>query len=150
MTTRRDVILAAPALAVAATVPGLAAAIPTAPRPPRILLVEDEDAVRGVAAKLLRARGYDVIEAANGREALRVVVGLHGLNMMICDTVLPDMGAVEMLRIARPWMGPIPVMFISNYAEGDFPSIPEGVTFVPKPIDIKTISAGVRDAIGKA
>src|SRR5206468_18355 len=58
----------------------------------RILFVEDEDAVRGVAARLLRARGYEVIEAASGEEALELAESHAGeIDLMISDVVMPGM-----------------------------------------------------------
>jgi two-component system cell cycle sensor histidine kinase/response regulator CckA len=81
----------------------------------RILFVEDEDAVRGVAAKLLRARGYEVIEAASGEEALVLAEGLAGtIDLMISDVVMPGMQGPDLLKQARGYLGAAPVMFISG------------------------------------
>jgi two-component system cell cycle sensor histidine kinase/response regulator CckA len=112
------------------------AEVPAAPKRPaardlsgagRILFVEDEDAVRGVAAKLLRARGYEVIEAASGEEALEIAETHAGMiDLMISDVVMPGMQGPELLRQARAYLGAAPVMFISGYAESEFSDLLEG------------------------
>ena len=120
----------------------------------RILFVEDEDAVRGVAAKLLRARGYEVIEAASGEEAL-VLAETHAgeIDLMISDVVMPGMQGPDLLKQARGFLGSAPVMFISGYAESEFSDLLEGetnVSFLPKPIDIKTLAERVKQELQKA
>jgi two-component system cell cycle sensor histidine kinase/response regulator CckA len=120
----------------------------------RILFVEDEDAVRGVAAKLLRARGYEVIEAASGEEALALAeVHAGTIDLMISDVVMPGMQGPDLLKQARGYLGAAPVMFISGYAESEFSDLLEGeanVSFLPKPIDIKTLAERVKQELQKA
>ncbi|CAN7594005.1 response regulator [Phenylobacterium sp. LjRoot225] len=120
----------------------------------RILFVEDEDAVRGVAAKLLRARGYEVIEAASGEEALELAETHAGtIDLMISDVVMPGMQGPDLLKAARRYLGEAPVMFISGYAESEFSDLLEGeanISFLPKPIDIKTLAERVKQELGKA
>ncbi|MET0274897.1 MAG: cell cycle histidine kinase CckA [Phenylobacterium sp.] len=120
----------------------------------RILFVEDEDAVRGVAAKLLRARGYEVIEAASGEEALELAEAHAGsIDLMISDVVMPGMQGPDLLKQARIYLGSAPVMFISGYAESEFSDLLEGetnVSFLPKPIDIKTLAERVKQELQKA
>jgi two-component system cell cycle sensor histidine kinase/response regulator CckA len=117
----------------------------------RILFVEDEDAVRSVAAKLLRARGYEVIEAASGEEALDLARAHAGeIDLMISDVVMPGMQGTELLRAARDYLGGAPVMFISGYAEAEFSNLLEGetnVSFLAKPIDIKTLAERVKQEL---
>ncbi len=141
------------------------AAAPVAPAPKRpvardlsgagrILFVEDEDAVRGVAAKLLRARGYEVIEAASGEEALELAeIHAGEIDLMISDVVMPGMQGPDLLKQARAFLGSAPVMFISGYAESEFSDLLEGetnVSFLPKPIDIKTLAERVKQELQKA
>ena len=120
----------------------------------RILFVEDEDAVRGVAAKLLRARGYEVIEAASGEEALELAEFHAGkIDLMISDVVMPGMQGPDLLKQARAYLAGAPVMFISGYAESEFSDLLEGeanVSFLPKPIDIKTLAERVKQELQKA
>ena len=138
-------------------------AAPVAPKRPaardlsgagRILFVEDEDAVRGVAAKLLRARGYEVIEAASGEEALEYAQAHAGeIDLMISDVVMPGMQGPDLLKQARQYLGAAPVMFISGYAESEFSDLLEGernVSFLPKPIDIKTLAERVKQELQNA
>jgi len=114
----------------------------------RILFVEDEDAVRGVAAKLLRARGYEVIEAGSGEEALELAEQHAGqIDLMISDVVMPGMQGPDLLKHAKVYLNGAPVMFISGYAESEFSDLLEGetnVSFLPKPIDIKTLAERVK------
>ncbi|WP_436015355.1 cell cycle histidine kinase CckA [Phenylobacterium sp. LjRoot219] len=145
--------------------PAMAAAAPAPAQPKRavardlsgagrILFVEDEDAVRGVAAKLLRARGYEVIEAASGEEALELAEAHAGeIDLMISDVVMPGMQGPDLLKAARCYLGEAPVMFISGYAESEFSDLLEGetnVSFLPKPIDIKTLAERVKQELQKA
>ncbi len=120
----------------------------------RILFVEDEDAVRGVAAKLLRARGYEVIEAASGEEALELAEQHAGsIDLMISDVVMPGMQGPELLKQARVFLSGAPVMFISGYAEAEFSNLLEGeenISFLPKPIDIKMLAERVKQELQKA
>ena len=120
----------------------------------RILFVEDEDAVRGVAARLLRARGYEVIEAADGEEALALAEENAGtIDLLISDVIMPGLDGPSLLKKARQYLGSAPVMFISGYAEAEFSDILEGesgVTFLPKPIDIKSLAERVKQQLQAA
>ncbi|MGH7024359.1 MAG: hybrid sensor histidine kinase/response regulator [Caulobacteraceae bacterium] len=114
----------------------------------RILFVEDEPSVRGIAARLLRARGYEVIEAADGEEALALAQAhAGGIDLMISDVIMPGMDGPALMKAARPFIGEAPVMFISGYAEAEFSDLLEGeagVSFLPKPLDIKTLAERVK------
>ena len=140
---------------------------PPAPAPPkgraaardlsgvgRILFVEDEDAVRKVAARLLKARGYEVIEAADGEEALIIAEENAGqIDLMISDVIMPGLDGPHLLKAARPYLAGAPVMFISGYAEAEFSKVlegEEGVSFLPKPIDITVLAERVKQALQRA
>ncbi len=120
----------------------------------RILFVEDEDAVRTVAARLLRARGYEVIEAADGEEALVLAEEHAGqIDLLISDVIMPGMDGPTLLKKARGFLGDAPVMFISGYAEAEFSDLLEDepdVTFLPKPLDIKTLAERVKQQLQAA
>ena len=117
----------------------------------RILFVEDEAAVRGIAARLLRQRGYEVIEAADGEEALALAEEWAGqIDMMISDVIMPGLDGPSLLKKARQYLGDAPVMFISGYAESDFSDLLQdetGVSFLPKPLDIKTLAERVKQEL---
>jgi len=117
----------------------------------RILFVEDEAAVRGIAARLLRQRGYEVIEAEDGEQALELAE-LHAgtIDMMISDVIMPGLDGPALLKKARPFLGDAPVLFISGYAESDFSDLLQdevGVSFLPKPLDIKTLAERVKQEL---
>jgi two-component system, cell cycle sensor histidine kinase and response regulator CckA len=120
----------------------------------RILFVEDEDAVRGVAARLLRARGYEVIEAGDGEEALILAEEYAGkIDLLISDVIMPGIDGPTLLKKARGYLGTAQVMFISGYAEAEFSDLLEdepGVTFLPKPLDIKTLAERVKQQLQAA
>jgi two-component system cell cycle sensor histidine kinase/response regulator CckA len=137
------------------------AATPAKPKPARdlsgvgrILFVEDEDAVRIVAARLLRARGYEVIEAADGEEALALCEQHAGeIDLLISDVIMPGLDGPTLLKKARGFLGDAQVLFISGYAEAEFSDLlegEEGVTFLPKPIDIKVLAERVKQQLQAA
>jgi two-component system cell cycle sensor histidine kinase/response regulator CckA len=117
----------------------------------RILFVEDEQIVRGIAAQLLRQRGYEVLEAADGEEALDIIEAEDGkFDLLISDVIMPGLDGPSMLKKARPLIGDVPVMFISGYAESEFSDLLEeekNVSFLPKPLDIKTLAERVKEQL---
>jgi two-component system cell cycle sensor histidine kinase/response regulator CckA len=114
----------------------------------RILLVEDEPLVRGIAARLLRTRGYEVLEAADGEAALDICQEQDGrIDLMISDVIMPGIDGPTLLKAARPYLRDAPIMFISGYAEAEFSDVLEGeagVTFLAKPLDIMTLAEQVK------
>ncbi|GGZ33751.1 cell cycle histidine kinase CckA [Asticcacaulis endophyticus] len=117
----------------------------------RILFVEDEDIVRGIAARLLRQRGYEVLEAADGEEALEIIEAENGrFDLLISDVIMPGLDGPSMLKRARPLLGNVPVMFISGYAEAEFSDLLDNeanISFLPKPLDIKTLAERVKEQL---
>ena len=84
----------------------------------RILLIEDEEAVRDLASTVLRRVGYDVHEARSGSEGLGLVEARDGaFDLVLSDVVMPGMGGPELARAIRArWPG-IGVILMSGYAE---------------------------------
>jgi PAS domain S-box-containing protein len=93
----------------------------TAPRAGRtetILLVEDDDAVRAVAMRMLVAAGFRVIPARHGAEALlRISESATPVDLLLSDAVMPQMGGVELLRAAESFRPGIAAVLMSGYTD---------------------------------
>ncbi|WP_284177349.1 cell cycle histidine kinase CckA [Rhabdaerophilum sp. SD176] len=119
-----------------------------------ILLVEDEDAVRGFGARALRSRGYTVIEAQSGVDALEQVGdAIESIDLVVSDVVMPEMDGPTLLRELRARKPDLKVIFVSGYAEEAFrKNLPEGqqFDFLPKPFGLKQLIETVKGVMGSA
>jgi two-component system, cell cycle sensor histidine kinase and response regulator CckA len=114
----------------------------------RILLVEDEDGVRTIAAKLLMQRGYQVTAAADGEEALEILEeDPEGFDLVLSDVVMPGLDGPGLLKAAKPYLGRARVVFMSGYAEQDFAKTLEderSISFLPKPFTLAQLAERVK------
>ena len=86
-----------------------------------ILLVEDEDGLRSLNARGLRSRGYSVIEAANGIEAMEALEQKNGaVDLVVSDVVMPEMDGPTLLKAMRERNPDLKIIFVSGYAEDAF------------------------------
>jgi CheY-like chemotaxis protein len=117
-----------------------------------ILVLEDDISVRHISVRLLRGLGYEVIEAANGNDARRLLSenGGRKVDLLLTDLVMPQVSGrrfADSLRTAHP---NIKVLFISGYLEeslqpGD--RCEPGMFFLPKPFDSEQLATKVREAL---
>jgi len=80
---------------------------------PRILVVDDDQVLRGALRIVLEAAGYDVIEAADGDAALRVF-GEHGADLVLQDIFLPERDGLEVIRALRAAIPPPTIVAMSG------------------------------------
>ncbi len=115
-----------------------------------ILLVEDEEAVRAFGARALTTRGYTVLEAASGLEALEIVEKNPGrIDLVVSDVVMPEMDGPTMFGELRKRGVMAKVIFVSGYAEDAFAkNLPDGgdFGFLPKPFSLKQLIEAVKGA----
>ncbi len=118
-----------------------------------VLLVEDEDAVRAVNSRALSARGYTVLQAASGVEALAIVDDHPGtIDLVVSDVVMPEMDGPTLLGELRKRHSDLKIVFVSGYAEDAFAKhLPDGETFrfLPKPFSLKQLVETVKNAISE-
>jgi two-component system cell cycle sensor histidine kinase/response regulator CckA len=116
-----------------------------------ILLVEDEDGLRSLNARGLRSRGYSVIEAANGIEALEAFDEKNGaIDLVVSDVVMPEMDGPALLREMRKRNPDLRIIFVSGYAEEAFDkSLPENeqFAFLAKPFALSALVAKVKETM---
>jgi two-component system, cell cycle sensor histidine kinase and response regulator CckA len=133
-----------------------AAAEPPKPRPDltgqgTILLVEDEDGLRSLNARGLRSRGYSVIEASNGIEAMEALEEKDGaVDLVVSDVVMPEMDGPTLLREMRKRNPNLKIIFVSGYAEEAFDkSLPENeqFAFLPKPFALSALVEKVKETM---
>ena len=147
-----------PSAAEAAPPKAVAAPVPEQPKPPAddtgqgtILLVEDEEGLRGLNARGLRSRGYTVLEAGNGVEAIEVLEQHGGnIDLVVSDVVMPEMDGPTLFKELRERNSDLKVVFVSGYAEEAFAkSLPEGgkFAFLSKPFTLKQLVATVKETI---
>ncbi len=118
----------------------------------RILLVEDEDSVRMVAARALTRAGYTVTAASDGEEGLDLVRGGGEFDLVVSDVVMPSMDGPTMAREIRKLSPGLPVLFMSGYAEEQLRKQIdiENVAFLPKPFSVQQISDKVAEVLVRA
>jgi two-component system, cell cycle sensor histidine kinase and response regulator CckA len=116
-----------------------------------ILLVEDEEGLRSLNARGLRSRGYSVIEASNGVEALEALEEKNGaVDLVVSDVVMPEMDGPTLLKAMRGRNPNLKIIFVSGYAEDAFEkSLPENqqFAFLPKPFTLSQLVATVKDTM---
>ena len=116
-----------------------------------ILLVEDEEGLRGLNARGLASRGYEVLQAANGVEAIEVLEQ-HGGNvdLVVSDVVMPEMDGPTLFKVLRERNPEIKVIFVSGYAEDAFEKhLPQNVQvdFLAKPFTLKQLVEKVKGTL---
>jgi PAS domain S-box-containing protein len=117
-----------------------------------VLVVEDDDAVRRVATRALSARGYEVLSAPNGLQALQILAQRPDVAIVVTDMVMPTMTGPELAARLREERPDLPVLFLSGYAaaaaigrdllRGDEPFLPKPFT----PADLAGTVRGLLDA----
>ena len=116
-----------------------------------ILLVEDEDGLRSLNARGLRSRGYSVIEAANGVEAMEALEEKNGaVDLVVSDVVMPEMDGPTLLREMRKRNPNLKIIFVSGYAEEAFDkSLPENeqFAFLAKPFALSALVEKVKETM---
>jgi two-component system, cell cycle sensor histidine kinase and response regulator CckA len=116
-----------------------------------ILLVEDEEGLRALNARGLKSRGYSVIEAGNGVEALEMFEGAGGkVDLVVSDVVMPEMDGPTLLKELRKKNPDLKMIFVSGYAEEAFEkSLPAGekFAFLPKPFTLKQLIEQVKESM---
>ncbi len=116
-----------------------------------ILLVEDEEGLRMLNARGLKSRGYIVMEAGNGVEAIEVFNREGGkIDLVVSDVVMPEMDGPTLLKELRKLNAELKIIFVSGYAEEAFEkSLPAGeqFSFLPKPFTLKQLVAAVKETL---
>jgi CheY-like chemotaxis protein len=104
----------------------------------RLLLVDDDEAVRGVIARILSRAGHEVTVASDAQEALRAVEEIGSrLELLITDVVMPGMSGVELSRELRRRYPELKVLLFSGYPGRDSASVgaaERDVEYLAKPV----------------
>jgi PAS domain S-box-containing protein len=135
---------------------------PSLPRPSlhslrgteRVLLVEDEDDVRGVARESLAMYGYTVLEARDGEEALRIAGAESGrIDLMVTDVVMPGMNGRELAKRLLAMRPGTRVLYVSGYTDDALSQhgiLDQELAFLAKPFSPETLARSVRQVLDDA
>ena len=135
-----------------------AGATATAPQPKTaptsgtetILLAEDEDALRALAARMLRESGYEVIATRSGEEALERLKNHDGpMDLLFTDVVMTGMTGLQLAREARAVRPGIRVLFSSGYSDERVSKevANDARYFIAKPYTVKALATKVREVL---
>jgi len=113
-----------------------------------VLLVEDERAVRELVATALRERGYHVVEAADGEEALRLAADAHEpIDLLVTDVVMPAMGGPELARRLGASRPGLRVLFVSGHGGDAVTAHDREAAFLQKPFGAEALARAVREVL---
>ena len=116
----------------------------------RILLVEDEDAVRTFGARALGNKGYEVLDADSGESALKLLSDHPDarIDLVITDVIMPTMDGPTLAKELRARTPTLKIIFISGYTEEKLKDhMGENIWFLPKPFTLKQLAAKVKEAL---
>jgi PAS domain S-box-containing protein len=133
-----------------------ASLVPTAVTPTgseTILLVEDEEAVRAYAARILSEQGYLVLEASGGAAALALVATHPGpIDLLVTDVVMPGLQGHQLGKQLSDIRPGLRVLYVSGFTESsvvDQGVVGEGIAFLPKPYTVDALGRAVRLVLDK-
>jgi two-component system, cell cycle sensor histidine kinase and response regulator CckA len=117
-----------------------------------ILVVEDEEMVRRLVCQILKSKGYHVLEAANGENALLVCKEYATpIHLMVTDVVMPDMNGRALATKVASIRPAAKVLYMSGYAEDAVVSngvLEPSLAFIQKPFNPALLARKVREVLG--
>ena len=118
-----------------------------------ILLVEDEDIVRGLTRKILMQAGYHVLDAKGGEEAIRVCSAHAGqIDLLLTDVVMPEISGKEVADRLLELRPALRVVFMSGYTDEAIVQhgvLDANVEFIQKPFTWIALTKKVRDVLNR-
>jgi signal transduction histidine kinase len=122
-----------------AIVPTAAKAVPLPRGTETLLVVEDESVLRQLTVGVLEALGYNILSAANGQDALRVVREHQGppISLVVTDVMMPRMGGKVMAEWLKTKYSGLKILYVSGYADDVFApnaDFDSSTAFYPSPI----------------
>jgi PAS domain S-box-containing protein len=118
-----------------------------------VLIVEDEAAVRDLAARVLRRSGFGVLEAAHGADALRLIGDRRvNVDLVLCDVVMPGMTGTELAEKIRTRAPQTKIIFMSGYTEDEIIRrglLTSQVAFIEKPFSPAQLLKVIDQALKK-
>ena len=116
-----------------------------------VLIVEDDDSLRKLARIVLKQRGYKVLEAENGEDALKVSEAHDGLiDLLITDVVMPKMSGKETVERLQPLYPQMKVIYMSGYTDDAIVHhgvLASGLNFLEKPFTLEGLARKVREIL---
>jgi len=112
------------------------------PRVPHILVVDDEESIRALIARMLASGGYDVAIASDGEEALRVVEAHGPFDGYVIDVTMPTISGAELARRAKQDLPDAKVLFCTGYSDRLFEergTLWQHEAFIDKPFKLEAL-----------
>ena len=112
-----------------------------------VLLVEDDDRVRDMAAASLQEMGYEVVDVSHGRDALRLVESDRRIDLLLTDVVMPEMTGRQLADLARSHRPGLRVLYTTGYTRNAIVHngvLDPGVAFLAKPYTLRQLALKVR------
>jgi two-component system, cell cycle sensor histidine kinase and response regulator CckA len=120
-----------------------------------ILIAEDEETLRNLAATILRRAGYSVLLAANGEEAIEIFTNdCRAIDLVILDLIMPRMGGREAFERMRALCPELRVLFVTGYGadydlQGDPTGLPPNAILLRKPYQVAALNQVVREILDR-
>jgi len=115
--------------------------------PARILLVDDDDAVRQVVADMLRELHYDVLESGSAGAAFDVLESNRAIDLLLLDFAMPGMSGAEVARRVRTRYPRLPILFVTGYADRTLLSGIDEAQTIGKPFQLHDLAAKLAQAL---
>jgi CheY-like chemotaxis protein len=118
-----------------------------------VLVVEDNDGVRDVAVALVEEMGYEVLDAASGSEALKLLCERNDISLLLSDVVMAGMNGPELAVEALKLKPDLKVLFASGFAGDTLEEVhdlPQFIDLINKPFTREELTLKVRKAVGEA
>ena len=115
-----------------------------------MLVVEDEDVVRGLVRQVLQGAGFNVLVARDGEEAFALAAE-HHVDVLLSDLMMPNLGGQEVAERLRASHPDLKVVFMSGYAESGILAdghLPPGTAFLEKPFTFADLIERVQGVLG--
>ena len=119
----------------------------------RVMVIDDEENIRKLVRMTLTKAGYDVVEAENGEDAVRVIRDSDNqlmVDVITCDIRMPKVNGIEAIAYFRQQFPSIPIIVITGFPETDMAVslLKQGVVdYVPKPVDGEKLLSVVAKAM---
>jgi two-component system cell cycle sensor histidine kinase/response regulator CckA len=143
---RFQVMLPSTTTPVAQEVVGIAAPLVPATAPRTVLVIDDEDLVRDVVARMIEDLGYAAITAADGQAGL-AVLDRHTIDAVLVDMTMPAMSGIDVISAVRARQPLLPVVLCSGYDRARKGTV-QADAYLPKPFRLDTLEQTLTKLLG--